>query len=73
MAKKSKRRTTSYTPASKAPQAEAQRPAAAINGKGYGITGFNPDYSPVKKDLIRIAVLAGSFFVILVVLTFFLR
>jgi hypothetical protein len=44
-----------------------------MNGKGYGITGFNPDYTPVKKDLVRIAVLAGIFFAALVVLTFFLR
>lgn len=34
---------------------------------------FNPDYSYVVKDLRRIATLAGSFFVILVVLSFFLR
>ena len=34
---------------------------------------FNPDYSYVKKDLTRIGILAGSFFVILVVLSFFLR
>lgn len=34
---------------------------------------FNPDYSYVKKDLKRIGMLAGSFFIILVVLSFFLR
>lgn len=34
---------------------------------------FNPDYTYVKKDLTRIAILAGSFFVVLVVLAFFLR
>jgi len=34
---------------------------------------FNPDYSYVKKDLRRIAVLVGSFVIVLVVLTFFLR
>lgn len=33
---------------------------------------FNPDYSYVKKDLRRIALLAGSFFTILIVLSFFL-
>ena len=36
-------------------------------------TEFNPDYTYVKKDLSRIGILAGSFFVILVVLSFFLR
>ena len=34
---------------------------------------FNPDYSYVIKDLKRIGLLAVSFFVILVALSFFLR
>ena len=34
---------------------------------------FNPDYTYIKRDLRRIGILAGSFFVILVVLSFFLR
>ena len=34
---------------------------------------FNPDYSIVVNDLKRIGVMAGSFLVILVVLSFFLR
>jgi hypothetical protein len=33
---------------------------------------FNPDYSQTIKDLKRIGMLAGSFFVILVVLSLFL-
>lgn len=37
------------------------------------VAEFNPDYSYVKKDLKRIGTLAGSFFIILVVLSFFLR
>ena len=36
-------------------------------------TEFNPDYTHVKRDLRRIALLAGSFTVILVALSFFLR
>jgi hypothetical protein len=36
-------------------------------------TEFNPDYTYIKRDLGRIGMLAGSFFVILVVLSFFLR
>ena len=36
-------------------------------------TEFNPDYTHIKHDLGRIGVLAGAFFVILVVLSFFLR
>lgn len=34
---------------------------------------FNPDYTYVKKDLTRIGILAGSFFIVLIVLSFFLR
>ena len=34
-------------------------------------TNFNPDYSHIVNDLSRIGVLAGSFIVILVVLSFF--
>jgi hypothetical protein len=34
---------------------------------------FNPDYTNVKNDLKRIGILAGSFFVILIALSFFLR
>ncbi len=36
-------------------------------------TDFKPDYSETKKDLKRIGMLAGSFFIILVILSFFLR
>lgn len=36
-------------------------------------TEFNPDYTHVKKDLRRIVLLAGSFTVILIALSFFLR
>lgn len=38
-----------------------------------GERDFNPDYSYVIKDLRRIGLLAGSFFVILIMLSFFLR
>ncbi len=41
---------------------------AATQGKPYE---FNPDYSATKNELRRIGVLAGSFFVILIVLSFF--
>ena len=34
---------------------------------------FNPDYTMVKKDLARIGVLAGTFFVALIVLSFFIK
>ncbi len=34
---------------------------------------FAPDYTHVKRDLTRIGILAGSFFAILIVLSFFLK
>jgi hypothetical protein len=46
------------------------RPSPAIPAAR---TEFNPDYTHVKRDLTRIGILAGSFFVILIVLSFFLR
>ena len=36
-------------------------------------TEFNPDYSQVKTDLKRIGILGGSFFGIIIALSFFLR
>jgi hypothetical protein len=36
-------------------------------------TEFNPDYTDVKKDLKRIAILASSFIIFLVIVSFFLR
>ena len=41
-------------------------PAAAAR-----VTEFNPDYSITKRELRRIATLAGAFFVILIVLAVF--
>ena len=71
MATKTKKRSvsTSTTPVSeKAPL------VAKTNGRGTATTAeFNPDYTYVKKDLKRIGILASSFFVVLVVLSFFLR
>jgi len=36
-------------------------------------TEFNPDYTHIKRDLRRIGVLAGSFFALLIALSFFLK
>ena len=61
MAKKTKRATTSRTTTvSMAPSTPTR-------------TEFNPDYTYVKRDLARIATLAGFFVAVLVVLSFFLR
>jgi hypothetical protein len=71
MSKKTKRQarksgvetTPSYTPAA----------TLSSNGNKPFERDFNPDYTPVIKDLKRIGALAGSFFVILIILSFFLR
>ena len=55
----------------KAKRQISRRPSS--NGAVQSTTEFNPDYSYVKKDLTRIGILASSFFVILIVLSFFLR
>jgi hypothetical protein len=52
---------------------EISRPVSTRTSSRTAVVEFNPDYSFIKKDLVRIAILAGSFFVILVVLSFILR
>jgi len=48
----------------------ARRP---MMGSTPSAVEFNPDYTHIKRDLRRIGVLAGIFFVILITLSFFLR
>jgi hypothetical protein len=62
MPKKSKRRTTRVT----------SRPVqtTTVASKPFE---FNPDYSYVAKDLRRIGALAGTFVLLLVILSFFLN
>lgn len=67
MAKKNRRQSRKTTTAQSTGTVKT-----ASNGQS-GEQGFNPDYSYVIKDLKRIGILAGSFFVVLIALTFFLR
>jgi hypothetical protein len=69
MAKKSKKQVRKSA-AARSSLAEVSKTAPA---SGTGYRDFNPDYSPVIKDLKRIGSLAGVFFVILVALSFLLR
>jgi hypothetical protein len=48
----------------------AVSPVVSGNGARTSDGGFNPDYSYVVSDLRRIGLLAGIFFVVLVVLAF---
>jgi hypothetical protein len=50
------------------------RSSTPSQGRATGLgKDFQPDYTYVIEDLKRIAVLAGSFVVILIILSFFLR
>jgi len=73
MSKKSKRqsrkRTTSGVPKTRTEQVKVVESRASKSQD----PAFNPDYSQTIKDLKRIGTLAGTFFVVLVVLSFFLR
>ncbi len=85
MAKKSKRKvsavsrpTPANTNASATATAEAPAPSAAPTTQRYSrrppiVEDFNPDYSYVIKDLKRIGALAGTFFVILIALSFIIK
>jgi hypothetical protein len=53
---------------SKKNKRQAPRQVSSISAK---VVEFNPDYTIIKRDLKRIALLAGTFFVILVVLAIF--
>jgi hypothetical protein len=73
MSKKVKRQSTRMTGSTETNPVSvvAKTPAATFSRSA--LTEFNPDYTYVKKDLKRIGTLAGSFFIILVVLSFFLK
>lgn len=69
MAKKTKRQTRKATVAAN----PASKTLITNNGSRMFEREFNPDYTPVIKDLRRIGILASTFFVLLVILSFFLR
>jgi hypothetical protein len=77
MAKKYKRSTSAATSTrtteAAAGVAGTEKTTAGLTARRTGTGEFNPDYTYVVKDLKRIGTLAGSFFVILVVLSFFLN
>jgi len=78
MAKKYKRNvsqsSTRQTPANATtPASSPVEKSGSSPFSRRGVTEFNPNYDYVIKDLKRIGVLAGSFFVILIILSFFLN
>ncbi len=82
MSPKGKRSQRRQTPRSRAASTEAMQPAASASpfkpasspsGRRTYERQFNPDYTYVIKDLKRIGTLAGTFFLLLVILSFFLK
>jgi hypothetical protein len=77
MSKKSTRRKmrkeTPQTVLSPSSPGRTAAPASTVQSYTSKTFEFKPDYSYVIKDLRRIGTLAGTFIVILVALSFFLR
>jgi hypothetical protein len=69
MAKKSKRQSSRASSRSSSRATSSYTPAG---GGGALSRDFEPDYTHVITDLKRIGVLAGSFLVILIILSFIL-
>ncbi|MDD5368651.1 MAG: hypothetical protein PHQ40_06195 [Anaerolineaceae bacterium] len=72
MAKKQKRQVAAAPRTDVAPKGPTYAPTSSLR-RVTATAEFKPDYTRVVHDLKRIAMLAGSFFVILIVLSFFLR
>ena len=64
-------RKTQRRPAEASENAPGTRRADALPSFGKG--EFNPNYTHVVKDLRRIGLLAGSLFLALIILSFFLK
>jgi len=81
MAKKIKRKVSAVATPAPAPEVmdvqQGENAAAPVartfNRRATTSTEFNPDYTYVIKDLKRIGTLAGTFFVILIALSFIIR
>ncbi len=82
MAKKTKRKVSQGKPSVYAPEAvntpEPEAPVVSRSSFSRRTTTtaaseFNPDYSYVLKDLKRIGILAGSFFTLLIILSFIIK
>lgn len=70
--KKTKRQVRRTAPVTSLSGTGASGTATSNGGSRTFDREFKPDYSQVIRDLRRIAVLAGSFFVILIALSFIL-
>jgi len=72
MAKKQKRRVSASSMATAQTSAAVESVSKTAAPVRAATTEFKPDYTYVKNDLRKIGILAGTFFVILIVLSFVL-
>jgi hypothetical protein len=74
MAKKSKSKRSHSTASVKSSEVarSVDSQPVVIPRRAMDDDSFNPDYTPIIQDLKRIGTLAGIFFVILIVLSFFM-
>jgi hypothetical protein len=73
MAKKYKRSVSAGTRSADGEGTAAAEKAAPVFARRATSAEFAPDYTYVVKDLKRIGIMAGSFALVLVVLSFFLN
>ena len=73
MSKKQKRQVSQRSAGAAPARPAATTTTTSFSRKPLGMPDFTPDYSHVVSDLKRIGMLAGSFFVVLIVLSFFLK
>jgi hypothetical protein len=72
MAKKYKRSLSSQSrPAAPGVTSQEQKPAVVF-ARRDAPAEFNPDYTYIRSDLKRIGILSGTFFVVLIVLSYVL-
>lgn len=73
MAKKKSRRSRSTSQAEQVNVSkQVEQQAVAIPRRAVSDETFNPDYTPIIRDLKRIGSLAGIFFAVLIALSFIL-
>ena len=72
--KRQSRKTSATMPRGEMAQGASVQTASVTRGASFmQEREFKPDYSQTIKDLRRIGVLAGTFFGVLIILSFFLR
>ena len=74
MAKKYKRSAAASTSIqSDTIEGAANEKAGSVYSRRSSSAEFNPDHSYVRKELKRIGTVAGSFFLVLIILSFFIK